>query len=102
MNTKIEVINNQQFNVDHNVKEKFCKNRLFDKDGNQKIHEKCYKFYSENIKQKFIGYKNCPYGYTCVFSRKNIISSLIIDETSNLKLIKGHNKFLKQKKERIS
>lgn len=93
---KIQVINNELKYNKQDISEEFCYKKITD---NEKNH-KCLLFYKEKINENYKGICNCPFGYTCIFDDNSIYSSLIIEEMSNLKLIKGHNKFLSEKMNR--
>lgn len=95
MSTTINVINKESFKINGKIKESFCISKLMDRNGNVSLESKCNKFYKNNISKGFTGSLNCPYGYTCLFMDKKIISGLIIKDKSNIKLIKGHYEFMK-------
>lgn len=94
----ITILDNLDIIFEKNIGEEFCKKKLYDRLDNLSPNKKCLKFYNDNISLKYRGYKNCPYGYTCFFSEKNIFGSLIIKDFSNIKLIKGHKAFLNTSK----
>lgn len=64
----------------------FCKRKFYSS-------SKCKSFYLNNLKNIVEEIKVCPYGYTCIFGKSKIISSLIDDKHCNLIMLKNRAKY---------
>ena len=68
---------------------RFCTNKYL-------IGKKCKKFYISELAKKVEHISVCPYGYSCVFGTKYVVSGIIDEKYCNLKLIESRLNFNKR------
>lgn len=64
----------------------FCKKKFYSSN-------KCKNFYLDNLKNPTEEINICPFGYACIFGKSKIISSIIDDKYSNIKIFKKRMKY---------
>lgn len=67
----------------------FCNGKYY----SPKKHNKCHLFYENNKELEQCNILVCPYGYTCIFGKRSIISSIVDDCNCNLDLIQKRNRY---------